>query len=414
MKTTIKNMAALLAAFAMLFSLAACGGEAGRKDASLMQDVFDKLTANADYIEWKSGFSATTFEEKLDGDSIVCSAAGEEGVNGTFTFTLDGDYIVNVSDEGDYSAYAIMSYLKEAVADCYDMNNMLMTGYIAGLESAGLENKYFYTENADGKATTKLYAAGAWKMEGLDEMSVDEKSLEYCDALSENPGSFYVNAGRITAASIGSADDLDLMVGEYGENTDKTLQAILAIVRKQQPNGYETFEKEFTELKETSGNGYAVFFGIPEEVAANHEYKAAEGYSYVTVTFSADAETAGEEDGQNPIMNFVGDYSADRCTITIGAQGQTGAVISVVWGQSASESYAYTMTGDFDADTLRVNYSDCEKKFVTYDENGDVAEETVEFTDGDGRIQFFEDGTLRWEDENEADRLEGMTFTFHN
>ena len=37
----------------------------------------------------------------------------------------------------------------------------------------------------------------------------------------------------------------------------------------------------------------------------------------------------------------------------------------------------------------------------------------VEFTDGDGCIQFFEDGTLRWEDENEADRLEGMTFTFN-
>ena len=413
MKKTMKKMIALLAAVAMLFSLAACGGEAGKTDASVMQGIFDKLTANADYAEWKSGFSATTFEEKLDGDSIVCSAAGEEGMNGTFTFTLDGDYIVNTTDEGDYSAYAIMTYLKEAVADYYGMNNMLMTGYIAGLESAGLENKYFYTESADGKSTTRLYAAGEWKMEGLDEMNVDEQALEYCDVLGENPNSFYINAGRITAASIGSADDLNLMVGEYGENTEKTLQAILAIVRKQQPNGYETFEKEFTELKETSGDGYAVFFGIPEEVAANHEYKAAEGYSYVTVTFSADAETAGGEDGQNPIMNFVGDYSADRCSITIGAQGQTGATISVTWGQSASESYAYTMTGDFDADTLRINYSDCEKKFVTYDENGDVAQETVEFTDGEGRIQFFEDGTLRWEDENEADRLEGMTFTFN-
>ena len=413
MKKTTKKMIVLLVAVAALLSMAACGGEAGKKDASVMQGIFDKLTANADYAEWKSSFSATTFEEKLDGDSIVCSAAGEEGMNGTFTFTLDGDYIVNTTDEGDYSAYAIMMYLKEAVADYYGMNNMLMTGYIAGLESAGLENKYLYTETADGKSTTRLYAAGEWKMEGLDEMNVDEQALEYCDVLGENPNSFYINAGRITAASIGSADDLNLMVGEYGENTEKTLQAILAIVRKQQPNGYETFEKEFTELKETSGDGYAVFFGIPEEVAANHEYKAAEGYSYVTVTFSADAEPAGEEDGQNPVMNFVGDYSADRCSITIGAQGQTGATISVTWGQSASESYAYTMTGDFDTDTLRINYSDCEKKYVKYDENGDVAQETVEFTDGEGRIQFFEDGTLRWDDENEADRLEGMTFTFN-
>ena len=148
-----------------------------------------------------------------------------------------------------------MTYLKESVADYYGMNNLLMTGYIAGLENAGLENKYLYTESADGKTTTKFYAAGEWKMEGLDEMNVDDKALEYCDVLGENPNSFYVNAGKISAASIGSADDLALMVGEYGENTEKTLNAILAIVHKQQPNGYETFEKEFTELKETSDDG---------------------------------------------------------------------------------------------------------------------------------------------------------------
>ena len=148
-----------------------------------------------------------------------------------------------------------MTYLKESVADYYGMNNLLMTGYIAGPENAGLENKYLYTESADGKTTTKLYAAGEWKMEGLDEMNVDDKALEYCDVLGEKPNSFYVNAGKISAASIGSADDLTLMVGEYGENTEKTLNAILAIVHKQQPNGYETFEKEFTELKETSDDG---------------------------------------------------------------------------------------------------------------------------------------------------------------
>ena len=68
---TTKNLIALLAAVAMLLSMAACGGEAGKSDASLMQGIFDKLTANADYVEWKSCFSATTFEEKLDGDSIV-------------------------------------------------------------------------------------------------------------------------------------------------------------------------------------------------------------------------------------------------------------------------------------------------------------------------------------------------------
>ena len=285
----------LMTVAALLLISASCSGKTQEPQANLMQGIFEKLTANEDYLEWKSGFSSTTIEEKLDGDSIVVSAEGEEGVNGDYTFTLDGDYIVNVSDEGDYTGYSVMTFIKGAVADYYGMNNMLMSGYIAGLESAGMENKLFANETADGKNTIKLYAAGEWKMDGLDDMYVGEESLEYCDELGENPISFYVNAGRITAASIGSADQLDLMVGEYGENTDKTLKAIFAIVNKQKPDGYEKFISEFTELKEVSGDGYSVSFGIPEEVAANHEYKPAEGYKYVTVVFSAETPEAAEE-----------------------------------------------------------------------------------------------------------------------
>lgn len=286
---------ALLMTVTVILSFSACGDNAQKTDMNLMQGIFEKLTANEDYREWKSGFTSTVIEEKLEGNSIMISAKGEEGVNGDYTFTLDGDYIVNVSDEGDYTGYSVMTFIKGAVADYYGMNNMLMSGYIAGLESAGMENKLFATETADGKNTIKLYAAGKWKMDGLDDMYVGEESLEYCDELGENPISFYVNAGRITAASIGSADQLDLMVGEYGENTDKTLKAILAIVNKQKPDGYEKFISEFTELKEVSGDGYSVSFGIPEEVAANHEYKPAEGYKYVTVVFSAETPEAAEE-----------------------------------------------------------------------------------------------------------------------
>lgn len=49
-------------------------------------------------------------------------------------------------------------------------------------------------------------------------------------------------------------------------------------------------------------------------------------------------------------------------------------------------------------------------KEVTYDENGDVVSETVVYSDGVGRLQFFNDGTMQWQDEQEADRLAGMTF----
>ena len=47
---------------------------------------------------------------------------------------------------------------------------------------------------------------------------------------------------------------------------------------------------------------------------------------------------------------------------------------------------------------------------VAITENGKVVSETVVYSDGVGRLQFFNDGTMQWQDEQEADRLAGMTF----
>ena len=57
----------------------------GEKKNELMQGIYEKLTAaDSSYSEWKSGFNATTFEEKLDGEAIVITAKGEEGMNGEY------------------------------------------------------------------------------------------------------------------------------------------------------------------------------------------------------------------------------------------------------------------------------------------------------------------------------------------
>lgn len=123
-------------------------------------------------------------------------------------------------------------------------------------------------------------------------------------------------------------------------------------------------------------------------------------------------EAAAEEDGQNPVMNFVGPYQADRCSLLIQASGEKDAIITASWGNSLSSSTEWTMTATFDEDTLRLNYSDCEKKTVEYNANGDIVSEDVEYTNGSGRIQLFDDGTLRWENEEEPETFQGMTFTF--
>ena len=47
------------------------------------------------------------------------------------------------------------------------------------------------------------------------------------------------------------------------------------------------------------------------------------------------AGTAGQEDGQNPVMNFVGTYGADRATVLVEASEADSAKITVSWSSSA-------------------------------------------------------------------------------
>ena len=123
------------------------------------------------------------------------------------------------------------------------------------------------------------------------------------------------------------------------------------------------------------------------------------------------ADAAGNsaaEDGQNPVMNYVGDYECDRCSITIEADGDTDAKITVHWGSSATEATVWTMSGRFDPDTKRINYSDSTKTVMNFE--GEEEKDTVVYENGVGRIQFLDDGKLEWQDEQEVENVRGMVF----
>ena len=287
MKKTIRTVISILAVGAMLLSFAACGDKKDESDA-LMQGVYDKLiAADSGYSEWKANFNATTFEEKLDGEEITITAKGEEGLDGEYVFTHDGDYITyTAAGEEDYSGYSVFMYIRNAVGDYYGMNSTLMNGYLAGLDNFGFENKYLIVDMEKGEY--KVYCAGKWDMKELDEMYVNDKALEYTDALTENDTNSYINSGKITVAAFGNKSNLELIVYEYGDkNTELTYKSIMTTVAKLQPNGYKNFAKDYTELKEAKGKGYKVSLDLDNSAAQAHELKELEGYSYVTVTFTA-------------------------------------------------------------------------------------------------------------------------------
>ena len=128
---------------------------------------------------------------------------------------------------------------------------------------------------------------------------------------------------------------------------------------------------------------------------------------------SSDDAAAADEDGQNPIMNFVGPYACDRASMMVEASGQSDAKITINWGSSASENSEWVITGAFDADKLTVNYTDAVKTNYIYNSDGSVKSQEVEYSDGIGRIIFSDAGqsSCIWENENEPENG-AMEFTW--
>ena len=108
---------------------------------------------------------------------------------------------------------------------------------------------------------------------------------------------------------------------------------------------------------------------------------------------------AFDEDGQNPVMNFIGPYVCDRARALVEAEGNDVARITIEWGGSAWELARWVITGIFDEDTRTVDYADCVLSTVTYGDDGEVKSEVVEYEDGTGRIVFDDAGSFTWHDD---------------
>ena len=122
------------------------------------------------------------------------------------------------------------------------------------------------------------------------------------------------------------------------------------------------------------------------------------------------APIAVEEDGQNPVMNFIGNYQSDRRTMLVEAQGMDEARVSVYWGSDAWTHSEWVMTGKIveDGDGLVMRYTDGAYATVTADENGNETR-SDETTGGSGTVWFKNDGTVVWTDDQD-DLIKELVF----
>jgi hypothetical protein len=116
-------------------------------------------------------------------------------------------------------------------------------------------------------------------------------------------------------------------------------------------------------------------------------------------------------DGQNPVMNFIGNYYDGRACVSVEPEGENGAKITVSWGNSCNSRTVWTMSGIFNEETTSVSYDNGFKKSVTYNSHGDIISEEYLSTNCKGVFIFSYDG-VTW-DEQDEHIADGMVFRFN-
>ena len=119
-------------------------------------------------------------------------------------------------------------------------------------------------------------------------------------------------------------------------------------------------------------------------------------------------EAAGPQDGQNPVMNFVGIYSTEYSTeALVEADGAEGAKITVTWAGSPWFHNQTVMSGPFNPETLTMTFTNATLTEYTYASDATVTEEKTSYTDGKGHAVFNPaDNTLTITEEFESGNMD--------
>ena len=124
-----------------------------------------------------------------------------------------------------------------------------------------------------------------------------------------------------------------------------------------------------------------------------------------------------QADGQqNPLMNYIGNYSNGRAIMYVSCIGTDQASIVITWSGNAADSSVWTMSGNVTAtnEAVTVTYNNCTKESVSYAGDGSNMSNTIEYSDGNGTIEFLAaDNKAYWYDSVE-NASGGVPFSYYN
>ena len=291
-KTAI--MTAMFAGVLAIMPCTACFAAGDSSSAAPLQEIYSSFTAEgSDYSDYKKMmaeyYEDVTFSDALEDDRFVVTidSSNEYMESGSWEFVQEGDYLVLRAGEEDFLGNMLFEFVIEPVGEALGMDPVLYPSYIHGLTVLNMESDWLITGNEDGNNVYRLYDAAAFEMNGIDEMYLTEEAAnDYLMQASGDDSYYSLPVGKIRFAGHGNEDAMTLAIGEYGENTDLSLQSLINAVKVIQPAGYQAFLDTFTELSEMEGDSFRVIKGIDEET---REYlgidETAEAYSFYTIIF---------------------------------------------------------------------------------------------------------------------------------
>ena len=127
------------------------------------------------------------------------------------------------------------------------------------------------------------------------------------------------------------------------------------------------------------------------------------------------SETA-DDSGQNPMMNYIGNYVNGSATMNVSCIGKDKASITITKENSKEDGFSWSMSGPVSVgdESITVSYDNCTKKFLEYSDNGDVKCIITEYENGSGTVEFlFSDNNAYWHDGVDGVYADSA-FTFSN
>lgn len=278
---------ALALALALALGQAACA-----ESSQALKGIYDALLSeDSSYSQMKQlyteYFPGTRYEETLGDDGFTLSASGNEYENGSWTFTQQGDDLTLTVAPDDDNGLAQMTYVVDALCRYFGMNRSVVNGYIIGLNASNRQSACFgLTTDADGATHVRLSIAGPWDMPELSGMLLDEKALNF-EPLNGDFISMGANCGRVMMLANGSAEDVTILLGEYGGLDALALQSLRNVVDALKPNGYEAFLADYTALEDAQAAGYTVALNVGTDAVGEIIGDGNPDYRYALIHFGA-------------------------------------------------------------------------------------------------------------------------------